>query len=155
MILGQLVVIDAIDHGDVGAVGGRGDQDALGAGFQMQRGLVAGGEDAGAFQRDVHAQFLVRQLGGLLDGGDFDLVAGGGHDVAIDRHAGGEAAMHAVIAQQMGVGFDRAQIVDRDDLDIAAAAFDDRPQHQPADAAEAVDCNPNHLELPNSCSAPS
>ena len=29
--------------------------------------------------------------------------------------------MHAVIAQQMGVGLDRAQIVDRHDLDVAAA----------------------------------
>ena len=114
----------------------------------MQRRLVAGGEDAGAFQRDVHAQLPVRQLGGLLDGGDFDLVAGGGHDVAIHRHRGGKAAMHAVIAQQMGVGLHRAQIVDRHDLDIAAAAFHDRPKHQPSDAAEAVNCNPNHLELP-------
>ena len=72
MILGQLVVIDAIDHGQVGAVGGRGDQHALGAGGQMQRGLFLGGEDAGAFQRDVDVEFLVRQLGRILDGGDLD-----------------------------------------------------------------------------------
>ena len=50
--------------------------------------------------------------------------------------------MHAVIAQQMGVGLDRAQIVDRHDFDVAASRFHDRPQHQPADAAKAVDRNP-------------
>ena len=37
MVLGQLVVVDAIDHGEVGAVGRRGDQHALGAGLQMRR----------------------------------------------------------------------------------------------------------------------
>ena len=82
---------------------------------------------------------LCGSLDGFLDGGDFDLVAGGGHHIAFDRHLGGKAAMHAVIAQQMGVGLDRAQIVDGDDLDIAPPAFHDRPQHQPPDAAEAVD----------------
>ena len=67
VILGQLVVVDAVDDREVGAVGGRGDQHALGAGGQMRRGLVLGGEDAGAFQRDVDAQLLPRQLGRVLD----------------------------------------------------------------------------------------
>ena len=75
MILGQLVVIDAIDHGEVGAVGGGGHQHALGAGVEMGRGLFLGGEDAGAFQGDVDVQFPVRQFGRILDRGDFDLVA--------------------------------------------------------------------------------
>ncbi len=39
----------------------------------------------------------------------------------------------------MGVGLDRAEIVDRDDLDVVAARFDDGAQHVAADAAEAVD----------------
>ena len=62
MVLGQLVVVDAVDDREVGAVGRRGDQHALGAGRQMRGGLVARGEDAGAFQRDVDAEILVRQL---------------------------------------------------------------------------------------------
>ena len=41
-VLGELVVVDAIDDGEVGAVGGRGDQHALGAGRQMRRGLFLG-----------------------------------------------------------------------------------------------------------------
>jgi hypothetical protein len=44
-------------------------------------------------------------------------------------------------AQQMGVGLDRAEIVDRDDFDVLAAGFDDGAQDVAADAAEAVDGN--------------
>ena len=66
VVLGQLVVVDAIDHGEVGAVGGRRDQHALGAGRQMRRRLVLGGEDAGAFERDVDAEVLPRQLRRVL-----------------------------------------------------------------------------------------
>ena len=69
-------------------------------------------------------------------------MAGGGDDIAFHRHGGGEAAMDAVIAQQMGVGLHRPQIVDMHDLDIAAAALDDGAQNQAADAPETVDGNP-------------
>ena len=63
VVLGQLVVVDAVDDGEVGAVGGRRDQHALGAGGQMRRRLVLRGEDAGALEGDVDAQLLPRQLG--------------------------------------------------------------------------------------------
>jgi hypothetical protein len=38
--------------------------------------------------------------------------------VAFDRHLAREAAVHAVVAQQVRVGLDRAEIVDGDDLDV-------------------------------------
>ena len=56
--------------------------------------------------------------------------------------------MHRVIAQQVGVGLDRTQVVDRHDLDVLAAMLDDRAKHEAADAAEAVDGDANgHGEL--------
>ena len=58
MFLGQHVVIDAVDDGRIGPVGRRRHQHALGAGGKVGRGLVLGGEDAGAFQRDVDAESL-------------------------------------------------------------------------------------------------
>ena len=64
---------------------GRGDEHALGAGGQMRRGLVARGEDAGAFQRDVDAEVPVRQLRRVLDRGDLDLAAADVDRVAVDR----------------------------------------------------------------------
>ena len=56
----------------------------------MRRGLVARGEDAGAFERDVDAELLVRQLGRILDRRHLDLVAADVDRVAVDArlHAG-------------------------------------------------------------------
>ena len=50
--------------------------------------------------------------------------------------------MDAVEAQQMRVGLDRAEIVDRHDLDVLAAGFDDRAQNVAPDAPEPVDRHP-------------
>ena len=44
--------------------------------------------------------------------------------------------MHGVEAQQVGIGLDRAEIVDPDHLDILAAGFRDGSQDIAADAAE-------------------
>ena len=65
----KLVIVDAHDDGLVGLVAGGGDQHPPGAGLQMSRRLVARGEDAGALEGDVDAKLLVRQLGGIADGG--------------------------------------------------------------------------------------
>ena len=143
MVLGELVVVHAIDDRQVGAVGGGRHQDALRAGLEMGRGSLLRGEETGALQHDVDAHRLVRQLGRIALGSDLDRAA-----ADIDRVAGNlnftvEAAMHGVEAEQMGIGLDRAEIVDRDDLDVLATRFHDGAQHIAADAAEAVDCNTN------------
>ena len=63
--------------------------------------------------------------------------------------------MHGVEAQQMGVGLDRAEIVDADDFDVVAAGLDDGAQHVAADAAEAVDGNPDgHVRSHLRCGQP-
>jgi len=107
----------------------------------MGRGLLLGGEDAGAFEHDLDTQLLVRQLGGVLDRRHLEgLVAGRDH-VAIDGHFMGELAVHAVIAQQVRIGLDRTQIVDRHHFDVVATAFDDGPENVAADAAKTIDCD--------------
>ena len=121
MILGQLVVVDAIDDGQIRAFRRRGNQDALGARLEMGRRLLARGEDAGAFERDVDAERLVRKLGRILDRGHLHLVAVDDDRVALDLDLVRKAPMHAVEAQEMRVGLDRTQIVDGDDLDVLAA----------------------------------
>ncbi len=47
--------------------------------------------------------------------------------------------MHGIVAQQMGVGLDRGEIVDGDDFDIVAPGFDGGAQNVAADAAKSVD----------------
>ena len=51
--------------------------------------------------------------------------------------------MHAVITQKMCIGFDRAKIVDCDDLNVGAARFHDSAEDVTANAAKAVDCDAN------------
>ena len=115
----------------------------------MRGGLVASGEDAGAFERDVDAELLPGQLGRVLDGGDLEFLIADGDLVAVDGHFMREAAVHAVIAEQMRVGLDRAEVVDGDDVDVLAAGFVDRAQDVAADAAKSVDGNSDgHFSLP-------
>ena len=88
-------------------------------------------------------------LDGIALGGDLDGAVADVDRVALDLDLAGKAAVHAVEAQQMGVGLDRTEIVDGDDLDVLAAGFGDGAQHVAADAAESVDCNPDcHDTLP-------
>ena len=141
MLLGELVVVDAVDHGEVGAFGRGRDDHLLGAGGQMRRGLFLGGEDAGAFEHDVDAHLLVRQLRRILDRRHLEALAADVDGVAIDLDLVREAAVHAVEAQQVGVGLDRAEIVDGNDFDIVAAAFDDGAEDVAADAAKTIDCD--------------
>src|SRR5271156_1241058 len=105
----------------------------------MGGGLLASGEDAGAFERDVDAERLVRKLGRILDRGDFDLVAVDHHRIALAFGLVRKAAVDAIEAQKVGVGFHWAQIVDGDDLDILAAGLQYRAHHEPSDPAEAID----------------
>ena len=148
MLFGELVVIDAVDDGEVGAVGGRGDDDALGARGQQRRRLVARGEDAGAFERDVDAEILVGQFGRALDRRDLDLAAADADRIAVDGDFVRKASVHAVEAQQMRVGLDGPEVVDRHHLDVRAARFDDGAQDVAPDAPEPVDRYPHrHVEL--------
>ena len=51
--------------------------------------------------------------------------------------------MDAVVAQQVGVGLDRAEVVDGDDVDVLAARLIDGTHDVAADAAETIDGNSN------------
>ncbi len=75
MLGSQLVVVDAEDDGEVGLAAGGGDQDLPGAGINVLGGLVAIGEDAGAFERDVDLQVLPGEFPGIADRGDADRPA--------------------------------------------------------------------------------
>src|SRR3546814_10357460 len=75
----------------------------------MRGRLVAVGENAGAFQRDVDLQYLPRQLGRIALGGHLDPAAADIDGVVPGLHLAVETAMHAVIAEQMRIGLDRAR----------------------------------------------
>ena len=117
----------------------------------MHRRLGAVGEDAGALERDVDV--LPGQRLGVALGGHLDRAAADVDGVAGDGDGAREAAVHAVVAHQVGVGLDRAEVVERDDLDVVASQLDDGAQHVAPDAAEAVDCNLDRHSSPPSLSS--
>ena len=92
----------------------------------MRRSLVLRCEQAGALERDVDAHVFPRQFGGVALGRDLDGSVADADGVALHRYLAGEAAMDAVVAQQMRVGLDRTEIVQSDDLDVLAIGFGDR-----------------------------
>ena len=47
--------------------------------------------------------------------------------------------MHAVELEQMGVHFGRAKVIDRDEVEVLAAGFEEGPEREPADPAKAID----------------
>ena len=141
MVGGQLVVVDAINDGQVDALGGRRNQHALGAGGEVLARTFGIGEKARAFERDVDAQLGVRQVGGVAFLGDADRLAVDDHLVALGRNVARERSVDAVALEQQGIGFRVRQIVDRDQFEPAVGAFEDGACHEAADASETVDCN--------------
>ena len=59
--------------------------------------------------------------------------------IARDLDLAGETPVHAVISEQMGIGFHAAEVVDGDRNDILPPAFDDRAQHEAPNPTEPVD----------------
>ena len=73
-------------------------------------------KDAGAFKCDIDAELLVRQFGRIAHRRHLDRAGADIDGVAIDLDFARVAAMHRIIAQEMRIGLDRAEIVDGDDL---------------------------------------
>ena len=93
----------------------------------MLGGAVAVGEAAGAFHDDIDAEVAPGKLlgGGLREHGH--VLAVGLELLAGDGDLAGKAPMHAVELEQMGVHLGRAEIVDRDEIEILAPRFRERP----------------------------
>ena len=92
-------------------------------GFGRIGRLVALGEDAGALHDQIDAERLPRQLGRIALGGHLDRAVADGDGVALGADLARKGAVHRVVFQQVGVGLGRAQIVDRDKLDVLALRF--------------------------------
>ena len=140
---------------DVLVGGRRGDDDLLGACFQVTLGLGGVGEDAGGLDDDVDAEVTPRQGGGaLLDLERLDLgVADDDRVVAFEADVLGETAQDRVELEQVRQAGVVGEVVDRDDLDVGALALGllrrKGPVEVASNAAEAVNAYPDgHLSLP-------
>ena len=136
-----LVVVDPERHRDVGVLRRRGDDDLLGARLEVQRGLVALGEEARALDDDVHAQVAPRQVGGVALGEHLHLFAVHVQVVVVRVHVPGIPAEDRVVLQQVGEGRGVGDVVDRDDLQVGLTEGRG-PEDVAADPPEAVDAHP-------------
>ena len=136
---GQRVLVDA-EHDGLGNTGRRGrDQHPLGACFEVRPARLVGLEEAGAFEHQLDAQLLVRQLARVALLGDDDVAAVDLDRIAVRSDRAGEAAMGRIIGEQQRVRLGIGEIVDRDELEIVILALENHPRDQPPDAPEPVD----------------
>ena len=147
IVRGQRGMVHTIDNGFVRVLAGGRDQHPLGAVFQMRLTGFFRGKDAGAFQHDVHIRpGKISRVADRRDGDgaatDVDAVIGG-------RNLDGKPAMDRVELQQMGIGFDRTQVVDRHHLDIGASRFNDGAQDVTANPAKSVDGDFDSHDVPS------
>ena len=82
-------------------------------------------------------------FGGVLLGQDPDLVAVHHEGVFADLHGTRVAAVDGVVPEQVGERPGVGEVVHRHEVEVRHAGLLRRPQHVPADAAEAVDRHAN------------
>ncbi len=134
----ELVMVDAIHHGQVRIGGGRGNQHALGAGGKMFCGIVTAGEKAGAFHRNVDVEFFPGQFGRVAFRRHPDRACAAINAVFGRGDSAGKTSVYGIKAQQMRIGFHRPKIVHRDNLDVLAAGFNDPAQNVAANTSKSV-----------------
>jgi hypothetical protein len=96
-----VVLVGAEDDGDVLALGGRGDDDLLGAGLEVLGGVVALGEEPGRLDDDVDAE-VASTAGRRVALGETLMALAVDDEVVAVVHLDGavEAAVDAVVLQQ-------------------------------------------------------
>jgi hypothetical protein len=120
----------------------------------MRGGFLPRGEKSGAFESDVDIELFMRQCVRIADCGHLD-----GPGTAIDRVVrdlddSGKPAMYGIEPQQMGVGLDRAEIVDCDNLNVCAIRFGNGAQDIPAYPSKSVDSDFNRHSFSFSAGRP-
>ena len=144
-----LAVVDAEHDGEVRVGRGRGDDDLARAGLKVLLGAVALREEAGRLDDDVDAEVAPRKVRGIALGEELDLVSADRDRAVAELDGDGELPEHGVVLEEMGHRLRVAEIVRRDDLEVAAAV-EVRACEVAADAAEAVDPDPDLRHRPSS-----
>ena len=132
-------VVDAHADGEIGALGGCGDDHFLRAGLEVLRRLVAIGEEAAALEDEVDAELLPREPGGIPLGEDAHLPPVDDEGVALGADVAREHPVHGIELEEVGERLRVGDVVDGDELE--RGLVETGPQHVPADAAETVDAD--------------
>ena len=137
------LVVDAEAKGQVGVLGRRADQDALGAAFrQVQLGFVAAGEKAGRLQDHLHAEIFPGQIARIALLQDLNLMPADDDVLGVVPDLAIEFPVDRVPLEEMRQGLGVGEVVDGGDaFDVALVH---RAQDVASDSAEAVDAVVSH-----------
>ena len=133
----QGFVVDVVNDGFDVVAARCGDDDFFRAGFDVFFGFVLAGEEAGAFEDDVNAQFAPRQFFRVGVGEYFDFFAVDHEVVAIEFGGAVEAALCGVVFEEVQQHVCRGEVVHGNDFN--AFGFVHLAQGKTADASESVD----------------
>ena len=140
---GQLVVVNAVNNRQIGAFGRSGNQNAFGAGFQMDFRFVGVRETARAFIHDIDVHFFPGQFCRVGFGQNFYCFAVNRDGIICRGNFAGERTVNGIELQQMSVGFRRTEVVDRNDVNICTAGFCQSAESQTTDTAKSINRNAN------------
>ncbi len=150
-----LVLVHAHDDGEVFALRRSGDDDLLGAAAgDVVLGALHGlallvdavlldGKEAGRLDDDLDAQVAPGDAAGIGFLECLDLAAVDQQAIFLHFHGPIEAAVVAVVLEEMGHSLQIADIIECHDLKRVAMMIPDCLQYLSPDAAEAVDTNTN------------
>ena len=131
-------IVNAQAQGQVFALGGRADDDFLGAGLQVFAGVGAVGEDARALDRDVDGQLAPGERGRIafLEQGDGLAV---NDQLALYRlHVAGVGAVVGVVFEQVRERIGVIQIIHGHQLQVVRIVIQDGLGHLASDTPKPV-----------------
>jgi hypothetical protein len=134
------VVVHTQDDRHVGIRGRRGDDDLLRSRVEVLLRAVAFREEPRRLDRDVDSEVAPRQLAGLSLGKHLELVAPGCDLSVRGLDTVREPPVVRVVLEQMRHRLRVAEVVDRDDVELAAALEKCAEEVAP-DPPETVDAN--------------
>ncbi len=144
----EVLVVHADHERGIGITRRGRDNDPLYRLPEMRRRLVPAGEETGRFEHDLGTEFGPGQQRGLALGQDPNVAVADEEVAAFDVDGHGQAALGAVVAQQVRERVRRSQVVDPDHFDVRTGSQHGAQEVAP-DAPEAVDPDPHRHVIPS------
>ena len=130
-------MVDVVNDGFDVVTARCGDDNFFRACLDVFLGFVFAGEEAGAFEDDVHTQLAPRQFFRVSVGEDFDFFTVDDEVVTFEFGGAVEATLRGVIFEEVQQHVGRSEVVNGDDFDIFR--FVHLAQSETADTSESVD----------------
>src|SRR5262249_20420781 len=117
--------------------------DLFRAAYEVCRRPLLGREPSTALHHDIGAERAPGKSCGIALREQLDVIAIDDHHIPRELDRPWEPSMYGIKARQMRESLGTAEVVDRDDFEIAPRRFVERPQYAAADSPVAVNRDPD------------